>query len=226
MMDDCVHLLSAWEIEIQQDGMLFGSYEVFKGSNMERFDGLDLIIGSYFSIQRGEVKLASGSSITLVPKWKASSSFLSVCHLPSFPSNKHRTIKMTNAIDTEKQPLLEEQREPEREPSLSELQQNVRTAQRAYMRAWSRSTSGKWHKRIMISVTLLLALFVIFCMFVIAEDSLADDDEGWYYFDRVPLEAHIMSKCPDAKDCLHDMILPAMINISEKVDFKLSYIGT
>ena len=35
-----------------------------------------------------------------------------------------------------------------------------------------------------------------------------------------------MSKCPDAKDCLHDMILPTMQNVSDKVDFTLSYIGT
>jgi len=43
---------------------------------------------------------------------------------------------------------------------------------------------------------------------------------------KVPLEAHIMSKCPDAKDCLHDLVVPAMQRISDKVDFKLSYIGT
>lgn len=42
----------------------------------------------------------------------------------------------------------------------------------------------------------------------------------------VPLEAHIMSKCPDSKDCLHDLVLPAMQRIYDKVDFKLSYIGT
>ncbi|ORY65204.1 uncharacterized protein BCR38DRAFT_317640, partial [Pseudomassariella vexata] len=42
----------------------------------------------------------------------------------------------------------------------------------------------------------------------------------------VPLEAHIMSKCPDAKDCLKDLILPAMVRISNKVNFTLSYIGT
>ena len=41
----------------------------------------------------------------------------------------------------------------------------------------------------------------------------------------VPLEAHIMSKCPDAKDCLHDLVLPAMQRVQDKVDFKLSYIG-
>lgn len=42
----------------------------------------------------------------------------------------------------------------------------------------------------------------------------------------VPLEAHIMSKCPDARDCLRDLIVPAMEKISDKVDFRLSFIGT
>ena len=42
----------------------------------------------------------------------------------------------------------------------------------------------------------------------------------------VPLEAHIMSKCPDAKDCLVDLVVPAMEQIVEKVDFRLSYIGS
>lgn len=40
------------------------------------------------------------------------------------------------------------------------------------------------------------------------------------------LEAHIMSKCPDARDCLRDLVVPTMSNVSEEVDFKLSYIGT
>ncbi|PKS09235.1 hypothetical protein jhhlp_003849 [Lomentospora prolificans] len=42
----------------------------------------------------------------------------------------------------------------------------------------------------------------------------------------VPLEAHIMSKCPDARDCLRDMILPAMQRVHDKVNFTLSFIGT
>lgn len=41
----------------------------------------------------------------------------------------------------------------------------------------------------------------------------------------VPLEAHIMSKCPDAKDCLRDLVVPAMENIVDMVDFNLSFIG-
>ena len=133
---------------------------------------------------------------------------------------------MTNTADMEKQPLLEEQHEPESEPSLSELQQNIREAQRKYWRAWSKTTSGKWHKCIMISVTAFLVIFMLFIMGVIMDDYFDDDDEGWHLPEKVKLEAHIMSKCPDAKDCLHDMILPTMQNVSNKVDFTLSYIGT
>jgi len=43
--------------------------------------------------------------------------------------------------------------------------------------------------------------------------------------EKVHLEAHIMSKCPDARDCLRDLVLPAMQNISASVSFTLSYIG-
>ena len=41
----------------------------------------------------------------------------------------------------------------------------------------------------------------------------------------VALEAHIMSKCPDARDCLRDLVVPAMEKVVDKVDFRLSYIG-
>ena len=42
---------------------------------------------------------------------------------------------------------------------------------------------------------------------------------------KVALEAHIMSKCPDAKACLEKLVVPAMADISDLVDFNLSYIG-
>lgn len=42
----------------------------------------------------------------------------------------------------------------------------------------------------------------------------------------VPFEAHIMSKCPDAKACLQEMVLPTMQRVHDKVNFSLSYIGT
>ena len=34
-----------------------------------------------------------------------------------------------------------------------------------------------------------------------------------------------MSKCPDARDCLQKFVLPAMEKVSDKVDFRLSFIG-
>lgn len=79
----------------------------------------------------------------------------------------------------------------------------------------------------MFGTTAILLMFMAFCFTVIAQDSLVEDDNGGWMLDgrRVPLEAHIMSKCPDARDCLHDLILPAMQQVSTMVDFKLSYIG-
>ncbi|KAI0523861.1 hypothetical protein F5B22DRAFT_592316 [Xylaria bambusicola] len=41
----------------------------------------------------------------------------------------------------------------------------------------------------------------------------------------VPLEAHIISKCPDTRDCLKELLLPAMIQVYQKVNFTLTYIG-
>ena len=42
----------------------------------------------------------------------------------------------------------------------------------------------------------------------------------------VPLEAHVMSKCPDAKRCLEELVVPAMEQVVDMVDFRLSYIGS
>jgi len=55
--------------------------------------------------------------------------------------------------------------------------------------------------------------------------SLHSDPPASNQTSLVPLEAHIMSKCPDAKDCLEDLVVPAMEQIVDKVDFRLSYIG-
>ncbi|KAE8385956.1 hypothetical protein BDV23DRAFT_164112 [Aspergillus alliaceus] len=43
---------------------------------------------------------------------------------------------------------------------------------------------------------------------------------------KVPFEAHIMSKCPDAQDCLQQLVVPVMERISEKIDFELSFIAS
>lgn len=42
----------------------------------------------------------------------------------------------------------------------------------------------------------------------------------------VPFEAHIMSKCPDAKTCLEELVVPAMEQVVDMVNFRLSYIGS
>ena len=36
---------------------------------------------------------------------------------------------------------------------------------------------------------------------------------------KVDLEAHVMSKCPDAQDCLQQLIIPAMSEVSELGDY-------
>jgi hypothetical protein len=41
----------------------------------------------------------------------------------------------------------------------------------------------------------------------------------------VPLEAHIMSKCPDARDCILELLVPVMSQIASHINFTLSYIG-
>ncbi|OAP64859.1 hypothetical protein AYL99_00831 [Fonsecaea erecta] len=43
---------------------------------------------------------------------------------------------------------------------------------------------------------------------------------------KVPLEVHVMSKCPDARDCLRELIVPTMIRVNEKVNFTMSFIGS
>jgi hypothetical protein len=137
----------------------------------------------------------------------------------------------------EKQPLLTPTRlateetpssSASEEPTLAQLQQEVFAAQRRYMRAWSATTSGRWHLRIMYAVTALLFTFMIFSVAIIAQDALSDDDLREHVGEgKVRLEAHIMSKCPDARDCLRDLILPVMqrSEVQGMVDVRLSYIG-
>lgn len=46
------------------------------------------------------------------------------------------------------------------------------------------------------------------------------------YTGLVPFEAHVMSKCPDAKICLEELVVPAMEQVVDMVNFRLSYIGS
>lgn len=75
-------------------------------------------------------------------------------------------------------------------------------------------------------IALVTLLPVLTLLTVSILDDELDEPVDYSWPRRVPLEAHIMSKCPDARDCLHDLVLPAMVNISDYVDFKLSFIGT
>ena len=57
------------------------------------------------------------------------------------------------------------------------------------------------------------------------EEGLENHPEDRATNRKVPLEAHIMSKCPDAQACLQQLVVPAMEQISDKVDFGLSFIA-
>jgi hypothetical protein len=82
------------------------------------------------------------------------------------------------------------------------------------------------HRRIPAVLVLVTLWFVFRAAFIhrhhyCPHKGLRDDEAN-----LVPLEAHIMSKCPDARDCLQELVLPTMANVSDKVNFTLSYIGS
>jgi hypothetical protein len=70
----------------------------------------------------------------------------------------------------------------------------------------------------------MAAFVLLFSLFWLARTFTCTDmhDEA---DTKVPVDVHIMSKCPDARDCLKKLVLPAMANVSDKVDFRLSMIG-
>lgn len=82
--------------------------------------------------------------------------------------------------------------------------------------------------RLVIAIGYLSLAAVTYWYFqrpVIPQSFLPNTPPVAVYNELVPLEAHIMSKCPDARDCLHDMVLPAMQKVHDKVNFTLSFIG-
>ena len=68
------------------------------------------------------------------------------------------------------------------------------------------------------------AFVLLFSLFWLARTFTCADEHG-EIDTKVPVDVHIMSKCPDARDCLKKLVLPAMANVSDKVDFRLSMIG-
>ncbi|KAG9202984.1 hypothetical protein G6514_003765 [Epicoccum nigrum] len=67
-------------------------------------------------------------------------------------------------------------------------------------------------------------LAILFAMFWLAR-SWSCEHEHTDVTAKVPVDVHIMSKCPDARACLQKLVMPTMANISDKVDFRLSFIG-
>ncbi|KAH8728714.1 gamma interferon inducible lysosomal thiol reductase-domain-containing protein [Phaeosphaeriaceae sp. PMI808] len=68
------------------------------------------------------------------------------------------------------------------------------------------------------------ALVILFAVFWLAR-SWTCDHEHIEADSKVPLDVHIMSKCPDARACLKKLVVPTMADVSDKVDFRLSFIG-
>lgn len=136
--------------------------------------------------------------------------------------------------DTEKQPLIEGSAPAALDvlkQRVADAQQGLFNAQKEFRAAWLQTKAGKkWtvvSKCLMVFAITILATYLLGLLGLIAFAMVDSDEETSEYLPRrVPLEAHIMSKCPDAKDCLHDLVLPAMQNVSHYVDFKLSYIGS
>lgn len=92
--------------------------------------------------------------------------------------------------------------------------------------------------RLLVAILFLSVWGFLFLAFQPFYGSVTDWEGDWTLVDKqfnspaettkklVPFEAHIMSKCPDARDCLREMVLPAMQRVGNKVDFTLSFIGT
>ncbi|KAF4551523.1 Hypothetical protein D9617_13g100240 [Elsinoe fawcettii] len=141
--------------------------------------------------------------------------------------------------DPEKAPLLPSSSPVEHteDSALSHLREEVsRTrlahieANKQYAAAWRHTRSGRTitivHNIILTIVGMISVAVISAMLFALGYAIIYGDDDPTYRpLRRVPLEAHIMSKCPDARDCLRDLVLPSMQQVNRQVDFKLSYIG-
>ena len=84
----------------------------------------------------------------------------------------------------------------------------------------ARKSQKSWTCKLQLAALLLLA-----SLFWLARTWNCDGehlDQGT----KIPLEVHIMSKCPDARDCMQKLVLPTMAQVADKVNFTLSFIGT
>ncbi|KAH7061994.1 hypothetical protein BKA63DRAFT_538640 [Paraphoma chrysanthemicola] len=102
-----------------------------------------------------------------------------------------------------KEPLL---------PSSAPAQEDVNARDEATMRQKRKS------KFQVAAVVILLSIFWL-------ARTWSCDHEHTEADTKVSLDVHIMSKCPDARACLQKLIVPTMAKVSDKVDFRLSFIG-
>lgn len=95
------------------------------------------------------------------------------------------------------------------------------------------SSRGYIYKRFVPAILTLLALSTLFRSAFVSNHHYAPDGrqtllpeiEEQVDRPKVELEAHGMSRCPDFKDCLRELILPTMERVSDRVNFTLSFIG-
>lgn len=88
-------------------------------------------------------------------------------------------------------------------------------------------------KRVLPAILTILALFAIFRSTFVSDlhyapngrQGLLHEIEEEVDKPKVELEAHGMSRCPDFRDCLRELILPTMEQVSDRVNFTLSFIG-
>lgn len=137
-------------------------------------------------------------------------------------------------MSVEKAPLLDTIHD-DSPPTLPELNacrvaahKDYLTADRAYLEAWRRTPSGRRLTAInnaVLGVICLFGSFMVGGMLFLLGYAILFEDPNAMTPRRVELEAHVMSKCPDTRDCLRDLVLPAMQQVAPYVDFTLSYIG-
>jgi len=107
------------------------------------------------------------------------------------------------------------------------------TPQRPEKRPFRHVLLGKFLPAALLTLSLLLlfrSTFISHGRYDPAKGFLEDPvsetvEDAFSETNKISLEAHIMSKCPDARDCLQQLVVPTMERVSDKVDFKLSYIG-
>jgi hypothetical protein len=89
------------------------------------------------------------------------------------------------------------------------------------------------YKRLVPTIVTLFALFTLFRSAFVSDHHYTPNGQQELLPEineevdkpKVELEAHGMSRCPDFKDCLRELILPTMEQVSDRVNFTLSFIG-